>query len=126
MKIADAAIIITDKLTTELKSIIKQEGHVKSGFMLNSSEVRYLTNSYGGKTQFVFSIKAPFYFKHVEATRLEKGKQTMLQMIKASAAYKESIEIFSKAILEQFGKAVLLTLKGKKEFKEVVNELINN
>jgi hypothetical protein len=120
MKIADAALIMTDKLTTEIKNIISSEGHVKTGFMLRTTEIKFLSHTYGGKIKFIFSVKAPSYFREVEMRRKYEGKKTMLVMLKASLAYKESIMIFKDAILDELGKGIIEQLKSKKDFKNII------
>jgi hypothetical protein len=120
MKIADAALIMQDKLTTEIKSIISSEGHVKTGFMLRTTEIKFLSHTYDGKIKFIFSVKAPSYFRNVEEMRIEMGKEPMLKMLKASLAYKESIMIFKDAIIDELGKGIIEQLKSKKDFKNII------
>lgn len=123
MKIKDAALIMCDKLTVELKSLIQAEGHVKTGFMLKTSEIKFLSHLYDGKIRFIFSIKAPYYFNLVEARRLDEGSKSLLQLLKSSTAYRESLELFTRAIIEEFGQSIIADLTGKKAFKETLKNI---
>lgn len=119
MKISDAAIYMTERLTAELKGIITSENHIKTGFMLRTAEVKFLSSTYDGKTRFIFSLKVPSYFSLVEKRRNEQGKQYMLQMLKQSSTFQECLKVFYDAIIQDFGQQVIEQLKNKKEFKNL-------
>lgn len=119
MKIADAAVYMTEKLTSELKKIIVEEKHVKTGFMLRTSEVTFLSSTYEGKIRFIFSLKVPSYFSIVEQRRMNSSQQSMLQLLKASETYRQSMQIFYSAIVEEYGEKIKQQLINKKEFQNL-------
>jgi hypothetical protein len=123
MKILDAGIIMSDNLTTELKRLIQSEGHIRTGFMYRTIEVKFMTHQYENKTRIIFSIKAPFYYKYVEKKRISEGKDTLLKLLKKSTAYKDSMIIITNAIISEFGQEIIKSLSNKKEFKESLTKI---
>jgi len=88
MELFEILNIISADLTNEIRSIIKAEGHVKTGLLYNSIQIEVAYVPMISKNKFVISYNAPYYWQYVDS------EFQLTEMLKNSYTYSSKLEEF--------------------------------
>ena len=107
MELSETIKYCEQALTNELKNIIRNEGLVKTGTMLNSTFVRI----YFTEKKLSISVISTDYYDDVNDRRRERGLQTLNTLLFESSVFEDCKQKIYKSILQQKRKDIIKELK---------------